>query len=883
MLKRVLLLAMVFCYGCANENSPLYQNPDRTSEERTKDLLSRMTVEEKVMQLDMYSCNGIIDNGKLEKEMAMATLNGMSPGSIHDFYPNSAKESNELQRFFVENTRLGIPTIFIEEGLHGYQGEKSTAFPVSLGLASMWDDAMVEEVGKVVGTEARSVGVHLLLAPTLGIGREPRWGRVEETYGEDPYLAAQNGVAYVKGFQKGDIKRDDAVIAEPKHFGVHSVPESGYNTASINVSEREARENFLYVFERAVKEGGALGIMAAYHEWDGVPAAGDERLLTGILRDEWGFKGMVISDLGAIAKQENAHRTAANPKEAIITSLKAGMNMQFYDYSHEVFMESILEALEEGSFTMDELDRAVFDVLYLKFELGLFENPYMDESLMAKRYHTEESQQLALETARKSIIMLKNDNSILPLDPSKKKIALIGEMAEEANLGGYSPKKVEGVSLLEALEESDFEVNYLPISTPANAKEELRKAILRTPDGQEGVLAEYFNNEKLEGKPSFSQVEKKLSNYWHNLSPAGGIQPDNFSVRWSGYIEPEISGLYDFSLVADDYARFILEEETLIDQWGPEQKNQWGSHSVQLQRGKRYAFRLEFAELDHYAGVKFKCQITPTVKKSETMYAAAVKAVKQADVAILMLGESEDEVGEGKDRLDLQLNANSKRLIREVQALGTPLVLVLQNGRPLAITDELPHLDAVLETWYVGEKQGQAIKEILTGEVNPSGKLPITVARHVGQLPVYYNKKISSAGGYVDGSNQPLFPFGHGLSYSTYEYTDLQFGKTKLNKGEKQMVTFNVKNTSKTDGEEIVQLYVRDEVSSVATPGKKLRKFQRVHLPAGSSKTVTFELTDEDLCLMNRQMQRVVEPGTFKIMIGASSEDIRLEKTFEVR
>lgn len=881
----LLLLVSVWVCGCTGRSSeiPIYKNPARTIEERVEDLVAKMTLEEKVGQLDMYSSNDLVQEGRLSEEKADLVLKTTTIGSVHDYYPESAEASNELQRYVIENSRLGIPVLFIEEALHGYQGIKGTAFPVPIGLGSMWDVELMGKIGKAIGAEARSVGVHMVLSPVLGIGREPRWGRVQETYGEDPYLAARNGVAIIEGMQGDDLTADDAVVSEPKHFGVHSIPEGGKNTSPISIGERDARTNFLYVFEKAFVEAGALGAMAAYHEWDGVPAAADPWLLKKLLRDEWGFKGMVLSDLGAIAKQNNSHFTASTPKDAIAKSIRAGLDMQFYDYSHQVFQQAIIDAVDDQTLAIEDVDRAVASILYVKFRLGLFENPYVDNGLKAKRYHSAEHQALALESAHKSITLLQNKNDLLPLKREMKNIVVIGEMANKALLGGYSPKLVDGVSIVEAFEETNYNIEYVEVGVPANSLEQIDERYLKTENGAKGLVAEYFNNMDLSGQPALSQIETELNRYWHNLSPAPGISSDSFSIRWKGYLCPEFTGTYEFALIADDFARLSIADEVVLDNWKSDQINVWSHYKVRLKKGEKYRFQLEFSELENYAGMKLLWKIIPDQKSQKTAAEKAVSAARKADIVILVLGEKEEETGEGKDKINLQLNDFSKQLIADVSKTNKPIILVLQNGRPLALQEESLRVDAILETWYAGEFGGKATVDVITGKVNPSGRLPITFPRHIGQLPIYYNRKKSSAGGYVDGSHQPLFAFGHGLSYSEFEYSDLQIKKAEIGTAENQIVKVSVKNTSGRKGTEVVQLYIQDTYSSVSTAAIQLRGFQRVELNPGEEQEVTFILLPDDLSLWNQEMNRVVEPGEFKVMIGSASNDIRLASTFEVR
>ncbi len=878
-----LLLVMFLSVVACNTDSPVppYKNMELDTETRVADLMSRMTLDEKIRELDMYSAHDLIENGRLSPEKAKQALKGLNVGSVRDFYPESAEASNELQRYIIENNRLGIPALIIEEALHGYLGKGSTSFPVPIGLASMWDVGAMESIGKVIGSETRAVGVHLVLAPTLGLGREPRWGRVQETYGEDAYLAARNGVAIIKGMQGDDLSDDDAIVAEPKHFGIHSIPEAGKNTAPVYIGEREARTHFLYVFEKAFKEAGALGAMAAYHEWDGVPAAGDPWLLKKVLRDEWGFKGMVISDLGAIAKQEAVHKTAKNPKEAIANSIRAGLDMQFYDYKHKVFEQSIKDALDEGLLTIKDVDRAVSSVLYVKFKLGLFENPYVDTTLKAARYGSEAHQQLALEAAHKSIVLLQNKNDILPFGDGVKKMALIGELAGKALLGGYSRRGENERTIAQEFEKTDYTIDFVDVGVPGGIMEEIDERFLMTEDGEKGLLAEYFTNTDFSGKPALTQVETRLEQYWHNLSPAPGIPSDNFSIRWSGHLIPKLDGIYDFLLWADDLGRLTIDDQVLIDSWDQKHKNSWSKKSLRLKKGKKYRIQLELVEYDEFADIKIRWKINPDAKR-ETLFEKAVHSARNADVAVLVLGEKDDN-GEGRDKVNLELNPYSKRLLKEVATTGTPIVLVLQNGRPLVLKEEVGSVDAILETWYAGEKGAQGTVDILTGKVNPSGKLPISFPRANGQLPIYYNQKKSASATYVDENNTPLFAFGHGLSYSRFEYSDLHIEKPLITANENQKVTLTIKNTSERKGTEIVQLYITDSYSSVSTPRLQLKGFTPVELEPGEAKEVDFTLLPEDLSLWNRDMERVVEPGQFVVKVGAASNDIRSKADFEVK
>lgn len=713
-----------------------------------------MTVSEKIRQLDMYWGNQVArmtgskggdhtaeghEAEDWDEVKTKAMLGNEGAGSVHDFYPLSAATANKVQRYAMEKTRLGIPVLFIEEGLHGYSGLGSTSFPIPLQLSSTWDTALVYQVGRAIATETRAHGIDMLLAPVLGLAREPRWGRVEETYGEDPWLNSRIGVSMVRGLQGQGVEHPDAVISEPKHFAVHSIPEAGSNTSPVNIGEREARSDFLYVFEKAVREGGALGMMAAYSEIDGIPCVDNKWLLTDVLRKEWGFKGFVLSDLGAIEMTYKNHHTAASPADALAQTLKAGLDMQFYDWPHAEFMDAMKTALAQGLLTMAQLNRAVGDVLRVKFMLGLFDHPYTDTTLVGKVFHTPAHQELALRAAQEGICLLKNEGHILPISQSVHNLALIGPLATSTYLGGYSNGQGKAISVLDGLRQragAALSIRYEP---------------------------GYSDSAGVEGLP------------------------------------------------------------------------------------------------------------------------AALEAVRQSDVAVVVLGEEPAVVGEGKDRAHLELSDRQLQLIKAVMATGKPVVVLLNNGRPLCIDWVAEHVPTIVETWFSGEQGGLAIADVLLGRVNPSGRLPMTFPRSEGQIPFYYNHKPTSLHRYVDEKDTPLFCFGQGLSYTSFRYSGLKVTPAVVRPDGTADVQVTITNTGAVAGAEIAQLYVRDVVSSVTTPGLALKGFSHVVLNPGESKTVHFRLGFDELSLWNREMKRVVEPGVFRLMAGASSADIRLTDSLQVK
>lgn len=743
------LLTMTFC-SFNNPDQPVklpYKDAKLPVEKRVADLLSRMTTVEKIRQLDMFWGHEVANMKGHEAESvsdsAKINIGTQGIGSVHDLYPLTAAVTNQIQRYALEKTRLGIPVLFIEEGLHGYESLGSTTFPTPMALAGAWDTAMVHKAGHIIATEVRAHGVNMILGPVLCLPRDPRWGRVEETYGEDPYLAAANGVAMVKGMQGNKLSNPDAVVAEPKHFAVHGVPEAGSNMAPVNMGEREARSSFLYVFEKAVKEGGALGMMAAYSEIDGIPCVDNRWLLQDVLRKEWGFKGFVLSDLGAIKMSLNSHQVASDPADALAQTFTAGLDMQFYDFPHQQFMDAMTKALNNKQLAMASLNRAVSNVLRVKFMLGLFDNPYIDEALLKKVNHTEASRAVALQAAQEGISLLKNENSVLPLGANVHSIAVIGPLAASTYLGGYANKDGKGVAIIDALKQragNSLDIKYEPGYSPADTS----------------VVGQAENLQK------------------------------------------------------------------------------------------------------------------------------AISTVNGADVAIVVLGEDINEVGEGKDRSNLDLNHQQTRLIEAIYKTGKPTVVVLFNGRPLCINWVAKKIPAIVESWFLGETGGLAIADVLLGKINPSGKLPMTFPRSVGQLPYYYNHKPTSRHVYVDQDTSALFPFGHGLSYTTFQYSDLHISQARIPVNGSVNVSISIKNTGKVEGTEVVQLYLRDVIASVTTPVKSLKGFKRISLKPGESGTVHFKLDNRELMLWNRQMKQVVEPGEFKIMVGSSSEDIRARGSFIV-
>ena len=876
MKKTALVLAMFLGFlnqSIAQKKYP-YQDATMPVEDRVTDLLSRMSLEEKVRQMDMYKGEYFKENENFSKSKSDAKIGKLGIGAIHDIYPRSAKMINELQKEVIKNNRWGIPALIMCEMLHGYLDEGSTAFPMSIGLGATWDTALMGKVGQAIATEARAHGVHFGLGPNLDVGREPRWGRVAETFGEDVYLVGELGLSMVKGMQGDDLKSDRSIIAEPKHFAVHGIPQAGGNSSPILVGERTAREDFLPSFQKAFVKGGALGTMCAYSELDGIPCAANHWLLTDVLRKEWGFKGIVVSDLGAIKYLQTTHFVTDSPKESIREAVAAGVDMQFYDFTNEFWQQTIIDLVNEKKLTIENIDRAAGGVLRLKFLLGLFENPYTASNLIKERFHSKENQDLALEAGHKSIVLLKNENNMLPLNKNINTIAVIGPNADASRLGGYSVKNKVGTTVLEGIKQVAGEkTNVLyEEGVPLIVKGQIIPSkYLFTPDeSQNGLKGEYFNNRNVEGKPVLTRTDSQLEFDWP-WSPGDGVADDDFSIRWTGYIKSDRSFDGWLGLSSDDGIRMWIDDQLVIDNWTK------GATSIvttpkNIEAGKKYKVRIEMWEGGWGARAHLRWDL------EKVNFQPAIDIAKKADVAVVVLGESNELVEENRDVATLDLHGMQQELIEAIQKTGTPVVCVLLNGRPLSVNWINDNIPAIIEGWFPGEAGGKAVADVLFGDYNPGGRLPISFPKSVGQLPIYYNQKPSAIHRYVSESENPLFTFGDGLSYTTFEYSNLKLSADKISIKDNITVNVDVKNTGNYDGDEVVQLYINDVYSSVTTPMKTLKGFKRLFIKKGETKQVTFTLTPEELAIWNRNMEDVVEPGDFEVMVGGNSKQVQKVK-----
>src|SRR5271170_1426356 len=742
-----------------------YRDPKLPVEQRVADLLSRMTLEEKIAQMEgawenpqfFSDPKALFVDGKgdfVPERAAVLLKNGIgeiSRPSENRGPRQMAEYTNTVQKWVKENTRLGIPVLFHDECLHGHVAPQGTSYPQAIALSSTWDTTLVENVFTATAAEARASGVHHCLAPVLDLARDPRWGRTEETYGEDPYLVSHIGLAAIRGFQGTGPMDNQHVMATAKHFAVHGQPEGGTNVSTGNYSERVIREYFLKPFEAAVKEAHVHTVMASYNEIDGIPSHSNKHLLTDILRHEWGFNGVIVSDYFGIMELIRVHHVVADKDAAARMALDAGVDIElpFPDA-----FPGLVQQVHNGTVSEAAINRAAASVLRAKFLAGLFDDPYVDPAYAEKITNSPEHQKLALQAARETLTLLKNQNNLLPLDTTKyKHIAVIGPNAADLHLGGYSNKPGRGVTILQGIKD------------------------------RVGSKAEVL------------------------------------------------------------YAEGTKITETIPD---------WDADKVELGDPVKNAQRI----------------------------AEAVKVAQKADVIILVLGENESTSREAwapehkGDRDDLNLLGSQDELAKAMLATHKPVVVLLLHGRPNAVTYIAENVPAILDGWYLGQEGGTAAAEVLFGDYNPAGRLPITVPRTVGQIPDYYYQKPSAKREYLDDTTKPLFPFGWGLSYSTFKYENFRVTPGTAGPEGKVLVSVSVSNTSKVRGDEVVQLYIRDEISSVTRPVKELRGFRRISLNPGETKTVEFSLGFEELSFLNRDMHKVVEPGTFKIMVGGNSVDL---------
>ncbi len=870
LLSYCLLFIFIFfcCVSAGEKKIPDYKNSKLPIATRVEDLLIRMTLDEKIAQL---GC--LFGDNAQPKTIGSQGLGGLACTLRPLKAKAAAQRLNEIQQFFMQKTRLGIPVIMHDEALHGLLGNQATSFPQAIALAATWDTLLMSQVASAIALETWSRGIRQVLSPVVNIARDARWGRVEESYGEDPYLSARLGVAFCRAFEGRGI------ITTPKHFVVNDA-DGGRDSNPVHLNERLQREIYFPPFEACIKEAGSLSLMAAYNSLDGTPCSASHRLLTEILRGEWGFQGFVVSDYGSIAGIYGLHKTAATPEETAVQALQAGLEMELP--SVDFYGEPLRKAVQSGLINEKVIDEAVRRILVIKFKIGLFENPYTDPQLAEKVNDSAEHRQLARQAAQKGIVLLKNENHALPLRKDLRSVAVIGYDAANVRLGGYSGWGMSTVSILDGIR-SKIGADRVSYAQGFEIRENIFPAVppryLLPPKGEkgeQGLKGEYFNNMNFSGKPDLVRIDPQIRFNWGTAEPHAKINADRYSVRWTGRLRAPFTGKLRLGITTDDGVRLWIDGKQLLDKW-IDRGATTDVVTISVQQDREYDLRLEYYENGAWAYAELSWDFG---QKENTSFAQAVELAGKSDVVVFVGGILE---GEGQDRADLNLPSVQEKLITTIAASGKPMVVVLIGGSPITMQNWLQQVPAVLMVWYPGEEGGNAVADILFGDVNPGAKLPITFPQTIGQVPLYYNYKPTGRGyGYVQLSGDPQFAFGHGLSYTEFSYDDLHLSAAKIPVDGSLTVSFKIKNSGQLTGDEVVQLYLHDVVGSVSRPIKELRRFKRIKLSPAEEQQVVFEINSSDLTMLDAKLNKVIEPGLFEIMIGSSSTDIRLRSSFEV-
>jgi beta-glucosidase len=788
--------------------------------------------------------------------------------------------------------RLGVPAYdWWNEALHGvaYAGH-ATVFPQAIGLGATWDEELVKSVATAISDEARAkyndavrrdfrkrfYGL-TFWSPNINIFRDPRWGRGQETYGEDPYLTSRLGVAFVKGLQGDDPKYLKA-IATPKHYAVHSGPESLRHTFDARPPERDLEETYLPAFRATVVEGKAGSVMCAYNRLNGEPLCASPRMLQEILRERWGFGGYVVSDCDAVADIYKKHHFKKTEEEGVATAVKTGTDLTCgYEY------RALPAALKQGLVSEADIDTAVKRLFEARFRLGLFDPPELVPyaRIPLEVNDSAANRELAARAARESIVLLKNERNALPLRKDLKSIAVIGPNADslEVLLGNYHGIPSKWVTPLEGIRRK---VSPRTRVTYALGTTHTGEALLPVPASaffqdagkhERGLKGEYFDNKDLQGTPAATRTDEQLDFDWFTDAPVPGINTDNFSARWTGYFVPPASGTYQLGARADDGVRVFLDDRPLVENWRDGSLKTL-TKEVTLEAGRAYKLRVEYYE--RYASATAKLVWGPP-GLNDSLREEALKAARESDVVVLALGLAPSLEGEemevkvkgfsGGDRTSLDLPDAQEDLLKAVAATGKPLVLVLLNGGALAVNWAQGNVPAVVEAWYPGEEGGTALADMLFGDYNPAGRLPVTFYKSVEQLPPFEDYRMEGRT-YRYFKGEPLYPFGHGLSYTTFEYDDLKLGSKRYTAGRNVELSVEVRNTGSRAGDEVVQLYVTDAEASAPTPTRALKGVRRIHLKPGERGRVSFTLTPRDLSLVDERGRRLLEPGEFRVSVG---------------
>jgi beta-glucosidase len=825
---------------------PFYLNPRLPVEQRVADLVRRMTLEEKIAQM-------------MNKAPAIE--------------------------------RLGVPAYdWWNEALHGvaYAGV-ATVFPQAIGLGATFNPALLEREAVAISDEARAkyndavkrdfrkrfYGL-TFWSPNINIFRDPRWGRGQETYGEDPYLTSRMGVAFVRGMQ-GDDPRYLKTIATPKHYAVHSGPEPERHVFDATADERDLRETYLAAFRAAIVEGGAGSVMCAYNSLNGEPLCANKRLLDDILRKEWGFRGYVVSDCDAVLDIYKNHKFAKTPEEGVALAVRTGTDLTCgYEY------RALLPAVQQNLISEQEIDTAVKRLFTARFRLGMFDPPALVSyaRIPASANGAPAHRALALQAARESIVLLKNDGGALPLKKNLKTIAVIGPNADSLDVlvGNYNGIPARYVTPLAGIKQkvgTTTNVIYaLGTTMTSEPVVPVPAAALYTSEARDvaGLRAEFFDNKDLQGRPVATRTDAQLNFDWFTDAPVAQLPTDNFSARWTGALVPPASGTYKLGLSVDDGARLYLDDKLLFDDWR-DRSAHTVTQSVELEGGRTYKLRVEY--YDRYASASAKLVWSPP-RLAETLRADAIAAAQAADVVVMVLGLSPRVEGEemdvkeegfrGGDRTKLDLPRQQQELLEAVHATGKPVVLVLTGGGALAVNWAAEHVPAIVEAWYPGEAGGAAVADVLFGDYNPAGRLPVTFYQSADQLPPFTDYRMQGRT-YRYFTGKPLYPFGYGLSYTKFAYGSLRL-KRRATTSENVFVSVEVRNAGRRAGDEVVQLYVTDAIASAPVPVRALKGIERVHLRPGERRRVTFTLQPRDLTLIDARGRRVLEPGEFLVSVG---------------
>jgi beta-glucosidase len=861
----------------------LYKDSKQPVETRVQDLLKRMTPEEKFWQCFMIP--GDLDNvpkgqyshGIFGLQVSAGNQGGGVAGQLLKYNANEdaerlANKINAIQKYFVEESRLGIPIIPFDEALHGLMREGATAFPQAIGLSATFNPELMKEVSTAIAKESKLRGIRQILTPVANLANDVRWGRTEETYGEDPFLTSVMGVSFVSSFENMGI------ITTPKHF-LANVGEGGRDSYPIHWSKRYLEETHLVPFQKAFQQGKSRSVMTSYNLLDGRPSTANQWLLTEKLKKEWDFKGFVISDASAVGGANVLHFTAKDYDDASAQAINAGLDVIFQtEYQHyKLFMPPFLD----GRISKERIDDAVARVLRAKFELGLFENPYVsikDIDELKKINHKPLAEKIAIE----SFVLLRNNHQTLPISDKVKKILIVGTDAVDARLGGYSGPGNKKVSILDGIK--NFVKNKNVEITYSKGIDWNLKSFATVPaeflssENQKGLNGFYFSNPDLKGNHAFEKQDEQINFKWTLYSPnPEKLQPDSYSIRWTGKLEAPESGKYQLGLRGNDGFRMYFNGKLVIDNW---EKLSYSTKTIDIDliKAQKYDITIEFHENRGEANIELVWNYG--LKDYQKDFDEALKLAQNSDYIIVTAGIHE---GEFQDRSSLSLPGNQEEFINEASKLNKPTTVVLVGGSAIKTTGWKDKVGAILDVWYPGEEGGNAVAKVLFGAENPSGKLPITFPVEEGQLPLTYNHHPTGRGNdYHDLSGEPLYPFGFGLSYTTFEISDLHLNKLKFKENETVIAKVKVKNVGSSAGSEVVQLYIKDLLASVSRPVLELKGFQKVYLKSGESREISIEIPVKEFQFLDEKMNWIVEKGAYRIMVGNSSKNLPLKQNIEV-